>query len=58
MITHVEIEKGMAYVFFDNGEVSVLSKHELIKMIFDRVSKDVFVLKQALLEMEMKNGTR
>ena len=58
MITHVEIEKGMAHVFFDNGEVSVLSKHELIKMIFDRVSKDVFVLKQALLEMEMKNGTR
>ncbi len=57
MITNVKTKDNSAYIYYDNGDTSILDIHGLRELIFNLMDKgiDTFELKQALLVLEMNN---
>jgi len=56
-ITNVKTKGNSAYIYYDNGDTSVLDIHGLRELIFNLMDKgiDTFELKQAMLVLEMNN---
>jgi len=59
-ITNVKTKGNSAYIYYDNGDTSVLDIHGLRELIFNLMDKgiDTFELKQAMLVMEMNNDNK